>query len=39
MARIVKRNLAPYTTDEIRLVAWALRDVRRIEPGDGDFAD
>ncbi|MCW1431717.1 MarR family transcriptional regulator [Novosphingobium sp. JCM 18896] len=37
MARIVTRNMAPYTADEIRLVARALRDVRRLEAGDGDF--
>ena len=39
MARIIRRNLRGYSVDEFRLVARALRDVRKIEDGDGQSID
>ncbi len=34
-ARIIRRNLAGYSDEQIQFLAQALRDVRRVEPDDG----
>lgn len=36
MGRIVVRNLSRYSADQIRLFAAMLRDVRRLEPDEGE---
>ena len=38
MARIVRRNLAAYSADEVRLLISMLRDVRRLEAGESESA-
>ncbi|WP_165186587.1 MarR family winged helix-turn-helix transcriptional regulator [Caulobacter soli] len=34
-ARIIRRNLAGYSDEQIQFFAQALKDVRRVEPDDG----
>lgn len=36
MARILRRNLAAYSADEVRLFARMLHDVRKLDPGESE---
>ena len=38
MARIVRRNLSAYSSDEVRLFIRMLRDVRRLEADEAEVA-
>lgn len=38
MARIVRRNLSPYSSGEIRLLIRMLRDVRRLEADEAEVS-